>query len=80
MKTTPKIVVRISEKRRITPKTVVRIAHFWHRVTPTTVVLYRYLHIPLLFFEVGRQIDQPSSEGQVTMYLIHNQMVNTVIR
>ena len=77
MKTTPKIVVRISEKRRITPKTVVRMDHLWHLVTPTTVVLYRYLHIPVLFEEcVGHQIDLPSSEWRVD--LIHNLMVNNV--
>ena len=78
MRTTPKTVVKISEICRITPKTVVRIGHFSHLVTPITVVLYRYLHIPLLYLEVGRQIDLPSSEGRVN--LIHNQMVNTVIR
>ena len=76
MKTTPKTVVRISEICRITPKTVVRIAHFWHLVTPKSVVLYRYLHIPVLFEEWWRQIDLPSSEGRVDQ--IHNQMVNNV--
>ena len=78
MRTTPKTVVRISEICRITPKTVVRIAHFWHLVIPKSVVLYRYLHIPVLFEEWWHQIGLPSSEGRVDQ--IHNQMVNAVTR